>query len=145
MKVRNRRKEKIAARVLAILLIIAVVAQSVQGTGVVPVANAAEAEKTEKTDVLEKYGIIATSRSAQLYCSQADLRADIYAGKDFICSGTKVTVDGEVNAGGAIYPWCARFQASRTNPEYGAVSLPELRSRIEKQSDTWQEQDSYMN
>lgn len=145
MKVRNRRKEKIAARVMAILLIIAVVAQSVQGTGVVPAANAAEAEKTEKTDVLEKYGIIATERNANLYCNRADLDTDIYAGKDFICSGTKVMVGGEVNAQGTVYPWCARFQASKINPGYEKICLPELRSRIERQSDHWEEQDFYMN
>ena len=145
MKVWSRGKGNYAARILALLLTIAVAVQNVSGTGLSTTAEAAQTECEEQEDILKKYGIVAEEKNVQLFCNEADLDTNIYTGNDFICSGTKVTVGGDVNARGAVYPWCGRFQASKVTPGYQKAYLPELRSRIEQQSGHWEEQDHYLN
>ncbi|MCI9419048.1 MAG: hypothetical protein HFG32_03405 [Eubacterium sp.] len=144
MKVWNRGKGNYAARILALLLTIAVAVQNVSGTGLSTTAEAAQTECEEQEDILKKRNR-SRGKNVQLFCNEADLDTNIYTGNDFICSGTKVTVGGDVNARGAVYPWCGRFQASKVTPGYQKAYLPELRSRIEQQSGHWEEQDHYLN
>ena len=141
----TRTKHHIQRRILALVLVVAIALQSLSGTGVAAEKATTKQTLQSETTKLEKYGIFASDRNLQLYCNEANLAADLYTGKDLICSGSRIHIEGEANAGGSVYPWCGQFAATAVNQGHKEESLPDIRTRIEKQTDHWEEQQNYMN
>lgn len=142
---KKRTKHHTQRRILALVLVVAIALQSLSGTGVAAEKATTKQTIQSETTILGKYGIYASDRNLQLYCNEANLAADLYTGKDFICSGSRINIEGEANAGGSVYPWCGQFAVSTVNQGYKEESLPDIRTRIEKKSDHWEEQQNYMN
>ena len=133
---KKRTKHHIQKRILALVLVAAIALQSLSGTGVAAEKATTKQTLQPETTKLEKYGIFASDRNLQLYCNEANLAADLYTGKDLICSGSRIHIEGEANAGGSVYPWCGQFAATAVNQGHKEESLPDIRTRIEKKPTT---------
>ena len=145
MKIYKVKHKKTLRKVIALVLIMAITVQSVSQQEAAAKQKMRKTKQKTQESVLDKYGMIAMEKNIQLYCNEAELATNIYAGNDVVCTGTRVNLDGRLDLVGKFYQWCAQFQAKEVNEECQEIDLPDIRSRIEEKSDEWEKQDSYMN
>ena len=145
MKIYKVKHKKTLRKVIALVLIMAITVQCVSQQGAAAKQKMRKTKQKTQESVLDKYGMIAMEKNIQLYCNEAELATNIYAGNDVVCTGTRVNLDGRLDLVGKFYQWCAQFQAKEVNEECQEIDLPDIRSRIEEKSDEWEKQDSYMN
>ncbi|MDO5155996.1 MAG: hypothetical protein Q4D51_08520 [Eubacteriales bacterium] len=152
----KKKTRKLTKQCLAVFMTMVLVLEAV----LTPVANAnattydnteivepnvwQDSEKMEKEN-LQRYGMVATERSLQLYCNQSYFDADLYSYGDITCSGTSVSVDGAMRTSGCMNQWCGTFDVTECEENVEAVTLPDLKEMIVSKSEEWSEQEYYLN
>lgn len=141
----KRRLKRYLSFILVVSLLLGLIPQSAYATGVVDVQDEMVEEQQEDKDILSHYGMVAQKNNIQLSCSQAYFNTNLYCGKDFSCSGSKVTIDGKIETSGKVNAWCHEFTVAEQTEKAEPIILPDIRSGIESKSDIWEEQEYYMN
>ena len=141
----KRRLKRYLSFILVVSLLLGLIPQSAYATGVVDVQDEMVEEQQEDKDILSHYGMVAQKNNIQLSCSQAYFNTNLYCGKDFSCSGSKVTIDGKIETSGKVNAWCHEFTVAEQTEKAEPIILPDIRSGIESKSDVWEEQEYYMN
>ncbi len=87
MKIYKVKHKKTLRKVIALVLIMAITVQSVSQQEAAAKQKMRKTKQKTQESVLDKYGMIAMEKNIQLYCNEAELATNIYAGNDVVCTG----------------------------------------------------------